>query len=195
MRCIHCTRCVRFFQDIVGQEDLGTTLRGQETEIGTYVEKNLNSELSGNIIDLCPVGALTSKPYAFTARPWEVKSVETVDIHDSVGSNIKLNFKETEVLRILPVLNSTLNEEWISDKTRFSFDGLKNQRLGSPYVLRTNFHIPKIEIRQIKWRAALKIFHSKLQKALEENPENVLFVCGNTLDLETLEKLKEILKF
>jgi len=192
MRCIHCTRCVRFFQDIVGQEDLGTTLRGQETEIGTYVEKNLNSELSGNIIDLCPVGALTSKPYAFTARPWEVKSVETVDIHDSVGSNIKLNFKETEVLRILPVLNSTLNEEWISDKTRFSFDGLKNQRLGSPYVLRTNFHIPKIEIRQIKWRAALKIFHSKLQKALEENPENVLFVCGNTLDLETLEKLKEI---
>jgi len=189
-RCIHCTRCVRFFQDIAGQEDLGTTLRGQETEIGTYIGKNLNSELSGNIIDLCPVGALTSKPYAFTARPWEIKSVETVDIHDSVGSNIKLNFKETEVLRILPVLNESLNEAWISDKTRFFFDGLKNQRLESPYVLRVNF--PKTEVRKIKWRAALKIFHSKLQKALEENPENVLFVCGNTLDLETLESLKEI---
>ena len=189
-RCIHCTRCVRFLQDIAGQEDLGTTLRGQETKIGTYIEKNLNSELSGNIIDLCPVGALTSKPYAFSARPWEIKSVETVDINDSVGSNIRLNFKETEVLRILPILNDTLNEEWISDKTRFSFDGLKNQRLRSPYILQMN--TPKIEIRQIKWETALEIFHSKLQKALQENPENVLFVCGNTLDLETLESLKEI---
>ena len=137
-RCIHCTRCVRFFQDIAGQEDFGTTLRGKETEIGTYIGKNLTSELSGNIIDLCPVGALTSKPYAFTARPWELKSVETIDVNDSVGSNIKLSFKETEVLRILPALNDTLNEEWISDKTRFSFDGLKINRVGQPYTAENN---------------------------------------------------------
>jgi NADH dehydrogenase (ubiquinone) Fe-S protein 1 len=127
-RCIHCTRCVRFFQNIVGQEDLGTTARGKETEIGTYIGKSLNSELSGNVIDLCPVGALTSKPYAFSARPWEIKGIETIDVSDSVGSNIKVNFKETEILRILPVLNDTLNEEWISDKTRFSFDGLKKPK-------------------------------------------------------------------
>lgn len=133
-RCIHCTRCVRFFQNVAGQEDLGTTARGKETEIGTYVGKTLNSELSGNIIDLCPVGALTSKPYAFAARPWELKSVETIDVLDGVGSNIKVNFKETEILRVLPVLNDSLNEEWISDKTRFSFDALKNHRLGSPFV-------------------------------------------------------------
>lgn len=184
-RCIHCTRCVRFFQDIGGQEDLGTTLRGQNTEIGTYIGKNLNSELSGNIIDLCPVGALTSKPYAFSARPWEIKSVETIDVQDGVGSNIKINFKETEILRIVPVLNDTLNEEWISDKTRFSFDGLKNQRLGSPFSL--NYDITKVN-----WRTALKIFHSHLEKVLKQNPENVLFICGNTLDLETFEKLKQV---
>ena len=184
-RCIHCTRCVRFFQDVAGQGDLGTTLRGQNTEIGTYIGKNLNSELSGNIIDLCPVGALTSKPYAFAARPWEIKSVETIDIQDGVGSNIKLNFKETEILRIVPVLNDTLNEEWISDKTRFSFDGLKNQRIGSPFLL-------NCDITKINWRTALKTFYSQLQKVLNNNPENVLFICGNTLDLETFEKLKQV---
>jgi len=184
-RCIHCTRCVRFFQDVAGREDLGTTLRGQSTEIGTYIGKNLNSELSGNIIDLCPVGALTSKPYAFTARSWEIKSADTIDIQDGVGSNIKLNFKETEILRIVPVLNDTLNEEWISDKTRFSFDGLKNQRIGSPFSLKGG-------IAKINWRTAFKNFHSQLQKVLEDNPENVLFICGNTLDLETFEKLKQV---
>jgi len=184
-RCIHCTRCVRFFQDVAGQGDLGTTLRGQNTEIGTYIGKNLNSELSGNIIDLCPVGALTSKPYAFAARSWEIKSVETIDIQDGVGSNIKLNFKETEILRIVPVLNDTLNEEWISDKTRFSFDGLKNQRIGSPFLL-------NCDITKINWRTALKTFYSQLQKVLNNNPENVLFICGNTLDLETFEKLKQV---
>lgn len=184
-RCIHCTRCVRFFQDVAGQEDLGTTLRGQNTEIGTYIGKNLNSELSGNIIDLCPVGALTSKPYAFASRPWEIKSVETIDVQDAVGSNIKLNFKETEILRIVPVLNDTLNEEWISDKTRFSFDGLKNQRLGSPFSLNG-------DITKTNWRTALKMFYSHLRDVLEDNPENVLFICGSTLDVETLEKLKQV---
>jgi NADH-quinone oxidoreductase chain G len=178
-RCIHCTRCVRFFQDIAGQEDFGTTLRGKETEIGTYIGKNLTSELSGNIIDLCPVGALTSKPYAFTARPWELKSVETIDINDSIGSNIKLSFKETEVLRILPALNDTLNEEWISDKTRFSFDGLKISRVGQPYTAENNI------LKKVSWKNALIIFNE-----LFSAKKNKIIICGNNLDLEALELLK-----
>jgi len=201
-RCIHCTRCIRFFQDIAGQDDFGTTLRGKETEIGTYIEKNLDSELSGNIIDLCPVGALTSKPYAFTARPWEIKAIETVDVHDGVGSNIKINFKETEILRILPALNDSLNEEWISDKTRFSFDGLKVQRIGSPFIKNV---LKKEEIlfenivfgsknwknalKKSIWREALNYFSLKIKNV---SPNKVLFVCGNTLDLETLHILKSI---
>jgi NADH-quinone oxidoreductase chain G len=201
-RCIHCTRCVRFFQDIAGQEDFGTTLRGKETEIGTYIGKNLDSELSGNIIDLCPVGALTSKPYAFTARPWEIKAVETIDVHDSVGSNIKINFKETEILRVLPALNDSLNEEWISDKTRFSFDGLKIKRIGSPFIKNiskkdtTTFKnivfSPKYWKKSLKkgiWREALNYFSRELKNV----PSNkILFVCGNTVDLETLHVLKSI---
>lgn len=110
-RCIHCTRCVRFLQEIAGGINFGTTLRGQETEIGSYIQTNLNSELSGNIIDLCPVGALTSKPYTFVARPWEINSTETIDVLDSIGSNIRVDAKETEVLRIVPLLNDSLNEE------------------------------------------------------------------------------------
>jgi NADH-quinone oxidoreductase chain G len=201
-RCIHCTRCVRFFQDIAGQEDFGTTLRGTETEIGTYIGKNLDSELSGNIIDLCPVGALTSKPYAFTARPWEIKAVETVDIHDSVGSNIKINFKETEILRVLPALNDSLNEEWISDKTRFSFDGLKIKRIGSLFISNSSkknatvfkdiVFSPKNWKKSLKktiWRDALNYFSRELKNI----PSNkILFVCGNTVDLETLHILKSI---
>jgi len=184
-RCIHCTRCVRFFQDVAGQEDFGTTLRGQETEIGTYIGKNLDSELSGNIIDLCPVGALTSKPYAFTARPWEIKSVETIDISDSVGSNIKVNFKETEILRILPAMNDTLNEEWISDKTRFLFDGLKVQRVGQPY-LKTGDKFSKIG-----WRQALNVFSESIKDFKESE---ILIICGDNLDLATLKALKYVCK-
>ena len=123
-RCIHCTRCVRFFQDIAGQEDFGTTLRGKETEIGTYIGKNLTSELSGNIIDLCPVGALTSKPNAFKSRPWELTKTETYDVFDGVGSSIRIDTRGKKVLRVLPRINEEINEEWISDKTRFAIDGL-----------------------------------------------------------------------
>ncbi|PCI24064.1 MAG: NADH dehydrogenase (quinone) subunit G [SAR324 cluster bacterium] len=132
-RCILCTRCVRFLQDVAGDINFGITLRGEETEIGAYVNNNLNTELSGNIIDLCPVGALTSKPYAFVARPWEINSTETIDLSDSIGSNIRVDVKETEILRILPLQNDSLNDEWISDKTRFSFDGFKFQRVGNPF--------------------------------------------------------------
>jgi NADH-quinone oxidoreductase chain G len=201
-RCIHCTRCVRFFQDVAGQEDFGTTLRGQDTEIGTYIGKNLNSELSGNIIDLCPVGALTSKPYAFTARPWEIKSVETIDVNDSICSNIKINFKETEILRILPALNDSLNEEWISDKTRFSFDGLKIQRIGNPFIkkelkfnlnaLKNIVFISNNKIKSLKkstWRDVLNYFNFKFN---QNSSDNVLFICGNLVDLETLHILKTV---
>jgi NADH dehydrogenase (ubiquinone) Fe-S protein 1 len=189
-RCIHCTRCVRFFQNVAGKEDLGTTARGKETEIGTYIGKSLNSELSGNVIDLCPVGALTSKPYAFSARPWEIKGVETIDVMDSVGSNIKVNFKETEILRVLPVLNDTLNEEWISDKTRFSFDGLKNQRIGNPFIKKGNKLVPE------NWENSMDFFSTHLQQTLLSTPNEALIVCGNQTDLETSDALQEFaLKF
>jgi NADH dehydrogenase (ubiquinone) Fe-S protein 1 len=189
--CFHFTRCVRFLQDIAGQEEFGTTLRGQDTEIGTYVGKSLSSELSGNIVDLCPVGALTSKPYAFTARPWEIKSSETIDICDSVGSNIKVNVKETDILRVLPVVNESLNEEWISDKTRFSFDGLKTRRIGQP-LFQDYVSCPGKSGRfdPIGWRDALSMFEYHLGETYTSNPENILIVCGNNVDLETLQALK-----
>ena len=133
-RCIHCTRCVRFATEVAGLKDLGTTGRGKKTEIGTYVSKLLKTELSGNVVDLCPVGALTSKPYAFKARPWELKSTNSIDILDSLGSNIIINTKGNDIVRILPRLNESLNEEWLTDKARFSFDGIKCQRIDSPLV-------------------------------------------------------------
>jgi len=133
-RCIHCTRCVRFANEVAGAEELGTSGRGNDMQIGTYVEKILDSELSANIVDLCPVGALTAKPYEFHARPWELRHVESVDVHDAIGANIRVDARGTEVMRILPRLNEDVNEEWISDKTRFSYDGLKRQRLTSPMI-------------------------------------------------------------
>src|SRR6202051_3141319 len=135
-RCIHCTRCIRFATEIAGVEELGATGRGESMEIGTYVEKALTSELSGNIIDLCPVGALTSKPYAFVARPWELRKTESVDVLDAVGSNIRVDARDGQVLRVLPRLNEDVNEEWISDKTRFAVDGLTRRRLDRPYIRR-----------------------------------------------------------
>lgn len=133
-RCIHCTRCVRFLVDIAGADSLGTTHRGKKSEIGGYVSKALKSELSGNIVDLCPVGALTSKVYAFVARPWEIQTTETVDLSDGFGSNIRVDFKDSELVRILPLYKEDLNEEWISDKVRFNFDALKIQRLVTPFI-------------------------------------------------------------
>ncbi len=137
-RCIHCTRCVRFATEVAGVQDLGVTGRGGQAEIGTYVSKLLTSELSGNVIDLCPVGALTSKPFAFTARAWELKFAESVDVTDGLGSNIRVDTRGTEVMRIVPRLHEGVNEEWISDKARFSYDGLKRQRLDTPMVKDAN---------------------------------------------------------
>src|SRR6266852_3315521 len=133
-RCIHCTRCIRFLTEIAGVEELGATGRGEDMEITTYIERALDSELSANIIDLCPVGALTSKPYAFVARPWELVKTESIDVMDAVGSNIRVDSRGREVLRILPRLHEDINEEWISDKTRHVADGLRTQRLDQPYV-------------------------------------------------------------
>src|SRR4249919_2871556 len=133
-RCIHCTRCIRFITEVAGVPDLGATNRGEHMEVGTYVEKALSSELSGNIIDLCPVGALTSKPYAFTARPWELTKTDSIDVLDAVGSAIRIDTRGREVMRILPRTNEDVNEEWISDKTRHVVDGLRTQRLDQPYV-------------------------------------------------------------
>jgi len=175
-RCIHCTRCVRFATEVAGVEDLGTTGRGRETEIGTYVEKVFNSELSGNVIDLCPVGALTSKPYAFMARPWELRSTESIDLSDSVGSNIRIDSRGTEILRILPRFNEEINEEWISDKTRFAYDGLKVQRLNTPYIKKNG------KLEACGWEEALNTAATKL-KSCDGN--EVKGILGNSTDSYT----------
>ena len=133
-RCIHCTRCIRFATEVAGIPELGAVGRGEDMEITTYLEKSMESELSANVIDLCPVGALTSKPYAFEARPWDLKKTETIDIMDAVGSNIRVDTYGWEVKRILPRVNEDINEEWISDKTRYACDGLLKQRLDTPYI-------------------------------------------------------------
>jgi NADH dehydrogenase/NADH:ubiquinone oxidoreductase subunit G len=130
-RCIHCTRCVRFSTEIAGNEFYGTTLRGGHTEISSYLDKTFNSEISGNVIDLCPVGALTAKIQAFKARPWELKIFEAIDLTDSVGSNIYINYKDNNIVRILPRPAGFINETFISDKARFFFDGLKKNRAGN----------------------------------------------------------------
>ena len=182
-RCIHCTRCVRFATEIAGISDLGTTGRGRKTEIGTYVQKLIRSELSGNIIDLCPVGALTSKPYAFTARTWELKSTESIDITDGLGSNIIINTKGNEVLRILPRFNESLNEEWITDKARFSYDGLKKQRLLNPFIRNSEGFLVKET-----WENSFKILSDQIK-----GEKNIGSIVGKNVDLETLCLIKSLL--
>ncbi len=133
-RCIHCTRCIRFTTEVAGVSELGAIGRGEDMEITTYLEHAMTSELQGNVVDLCPVGALTSKPYAFTARPWELSKTQSIDVMDAVGSAIRIDTRGREVMRILPRINDEVNEEWISDKTRHVVDGLRTQRLDQPYV-------------------------------------------------------------
>jgi NADH-quinone oxidoreductase chain G len=176
-RCIHCTRCVRFGTEIAGVDFFGTLNRGTSTEIGSYSAKIFNSEISGNVIDLCPVGALTAKPYAFKARPWELKVNESIDITDSTGSNIYVNFKETEILRILPKHNSEINESLISDKTRFSYDAIKTQRLHKL------FEKTSTTFEKSNWPIILE----KLTAALVDNEApSVLFLINEELDFESL---------
>ncbi|XP_049426718.1 NADH-ubiquinone oxidoreductase 75 kDa subunit, mitochondrial-like [Epinephelus fuscoguttatus] len=184
-RCIQCTRCVRFASEIAGVEDLGTTGRGNNLQIGTYVEKMFMSELSGNVIDVCPVGALTSKPYAFTARPWETRKTESIDVLDAVGSNIVVSTRGGEVMRVMPRLNEDVNEEWISDKTRFAYDGLKRQRLTQPMV--------KDEAGQLTpttWEDALTRVAGALQGV---QGSEVAAIAGGMADAEALVSLKDLL--
>ena len=157
-RCIHCTRCVRFSTEVAGVEDMGLVNRGENAEI-TTLEHAVASELSGNVIDLCPVGALTSKPYAFVARPWELTKTESIDVMDAVGSNVRIDARGNEVLRVLPRLHEDVNEEWISDKTRFACDGLSRQRLDQPYIRKADGRLAPTS-----WQDALALAADKLKK-------------------------------
>ena len=181
-RCIHCTRCIRFATEIAGVSELGAIGRGEDMQITTYLEKSMQSELSANVIDLCPVGALTSKPYVFEARPWELKKTESVDVMDAVGSNIRVDTYGWEVKRILPIINEDINEEWISDKTRYSCDGIKNQRLDSPYLKIAN------EFIKVGWDEAYKKIVDKIKKT----PSNrIAGLTGDLTNMETLFIVKE----
>lgn len=194
-RCIHCTRCIRFATEIAGVPVLGTTGRGNSMEVGTYINKLFISEISGNIIDLCPVGALTSKPYAFTARPWELKSVETIDVLDPMCSNIRIDTRGSEIMRILPKLNENINEEWITDKTRFAFDGLKKQRLTTPLI--------KKQVHRSKADSAVSSFYEKrswenafvelqhIFNNLNNKDVNISAVIGKHVDLNSLYIFKK----
>lgn len=184
-RCIQCTRCVRFANEIAGIQDLGVLGRGGSEEIGTYVENMMMSELSGNVIDICPVGALTSKPYAFTARSWELKSTESIDVSDAVGSNIRIDSRGPEVMRILPRLNEDVNEEWLSDKARFCYDGLKRQRLNEPMIRRANGRL-----EPASWYDAL---HAVAEAAHNVKPEEMAGIVGKLSDAEAMMALKDFL--
>jgi NADH dehydrogenase (ubiquinone) Fe-S protein 1 len=191
-RCIHCTRCVRFSNEIAGVNILGVTGRGSKMEIGFYIEKLMSTELSGNIIDLCPVGALTSKPFAFTSRPWELKSYNSIDILDSLHSNIRIDIRGTKIMRILPRTNSLINEDWITDKIRFSYDGFRRQRLYDPMIkISGNF-------LKISWKRSFIFLKSYFLNYLSISPGNITsfrgFV-GEHLDIETVYMLKRFFSF
>lgn len=183
-RCIQCTRCIRFMDDVAGVPELGATSRGEHMEVGTYIECGLSSELSGNIIDLCPVGALTSKPYAYKARPWELKKTETIDVLDAVGCNIRVDSRGNEVLRILPRLNEEINEEWVSDKTRYGFEGLKFQRLDKPYLRKGG------KLQAVSWNEALDALHDVVAKT---SPDKIGAIAGDLADCESMFALKTFL--
>ncbi len=174
-RCIHCTRCIRFATEIAGVPELGAIGRGEDMQITTYLEQSIQSELSGNVIDLCPVGALTSKPYVFEARPWELKKTETIDVMDSIGSNIRVDTYDWEVKRVLPTINEDINEEWISDKTRYACDGLLNQRLDTPYIKYNN------KFEKASWDEVYKIIKSKIENTNKDK------ICGFVGDLINME--------
>jgi len=182
-RCIHCTRCIRFAEEVAGVEEIGALHRGEHMEIATYLERSLTSELSGNVIDLCPVGALTSKPYAFTARSWELRKTESVDVMDAVGSNIRVDSRGAEVMRILPRLNDDINEEWISDKTRFACDGLKRQRLDRPYVRRDG------RLEPASWDEALAAIADRIA---ETGGAGMAAIAGDQADCEAMIALKDL---
>jgi NADH-quinone oxidoreductase subunit G len=183
-RCIHCTRCIRFITEVAGVPDLGATSRGEHMEVGTYVEKALGSELSGNIIDLCPVGALTSKPYAFVARSWELSKVDSIDVLDAVGTNIRVDARGPEVLRILPRLNEDVNEEWLGDKSRFALDGLRRRRLDRPWVRRNG------KLIEASWSEAFTAIAERLHGV---SGDRIGAVAGDLCDVESMLALKDLM--
>ena len=183
-RCIHCTRCIRFSTEVAGVSELGATARGENMEVGTYVEKALTSELSGNIIDLCPVGALTSKPYSYIARPWELRKVDSIDVLDATGTNISVDSRGNEVLRILPRVNDDVNEEWMADKGRFSFDGLKRRRLDRPWVRRDG------QLRPASWAEAFGAIAERLRGL---TGDRIGAVAGDLCDAESMLLLKQLM--
>ncbi|NVK18156.1 MAG: NADH-quinone oxidoreductase subunit G [Methylocystaceae bacterium] len=180
-RCIHCTRCVRFTEEVAGTSDLCGTFRGDHTEIGTYVQSAVQTELAGNLVDLCPVGALTSKPYSYTARPWELKKTESIDVFDAVGTNIRLDSRSNEVLRVLPRLNEEVNEEWLADKGRYAIDGLKTQRLDRPYVRVDG------KLKPATWEDAFKAIANKLNGL---DGSKFAALAGDMVDVESMFALK-----
>jgi len=183
-RCIHCTRCIRFINEVAGVPDIGAVNRGEHMEITTFVEKAVASELSGNLADVCPVGALTSKPYAFTARPWELRKTETVDVMDAIGSNIRVDTRGSEVMRVLPRVNEDINEEWLSDKSRYAYDGLKRQRLDRPYVRKNG------KLQSASWAEAFAAVATKV-KGLPGN--RIAAIAGDLVDVESMLALKELM--
>jgi len=184
-RCIHCTRCIRFATEVAGVPEIGATGRGENMEITTYLEKAMESELSANVIDLCPVGALTSKPYAFEARPWELKKTESIDVMDAVGSNIRIDTYNWEVKRILPRLNNEINEEWISDKTRYSCDGLLKQRLDVPYIKKDN------KLQKSSWDEAIELLVNKIKSIQSDEIGGHI---GDMINLENALAFKKLFK-
>ena len=182
-RCIHCTRCIRFATEVAGVPELGAIGRGENMEITTYLEKSMESEMSANVIDLCPVGALTSKPYVFEARPWELKKTETIDVMDAIGSSIRVDTYDWEVKRVLPRINEEINEEWISDKTRYACDGLKNQRLDTPFIkINGNFE-------EISWQDA---YNKIKEKILKTSQDKIVGLTGDMTNMETIFAVKNL---
>jgi len=184
-RCIHCTRCVRFAEEVAGVPEIGAIGRGEDMQITTYLEQSMTSELSANVIDLCPVGALTSKPYAFEARPWELKKTESIDVMDAVGSNIRVDTYGWEVKRVLPRLNNEINEEWISDKTRYACDGLLKQRLDVPYIKKNN------KLVKSTWDDAIELVSNKIKSF---KPNQIAGHIGDMTSIETIFSFKNLLK-
>ena len=183
-RCIHCTRCVRFTTEVAGISELGLLGRGEDAEITTYLETAMSSEMQGNVIDLCPVGALTSRPYQDTARPWELRKTESIDVMDAVGSNIRVDARGREVMRIMPRLNELVNEEWISDKTRFIWDGLRTQRLDQPYVRKNG------KLKRATWSEAFQAIKAKVKATA---PNKIGAIGGELASVEDLFALKSLM--
>ena len=183
-RCIQCTRCVRFSAEVAGVPELGATGRGEDMEITTYLEQAMTSELQANVVDICPVGALTAKPYAFAARPWELAKTESIDVMDALGSAIRIDTRGREVMRILPRTNDDINEEWISDKTRHVVDGLRTQRLDQPYVRENG------KLRPASWSEAFAAIAAKLARA---NPKRIGAIVGDLAAVEEIFALKDLM--